>query len=142
MAITKMRPSQCEKIKQKIIKLFQYQGLSIKIQANLKYCDFLDVSLDLNTNSYKPYHKPNNTPVYVNVGSNHPRSIIKNIPLGVQERLSMTSSNKEIFDDNIQIYQEALNAAGHKVKLQYQEKDINSRVSLTSSHVLLARVDT
>ena len=67
----------------------------------LVICDFLDVSLDLGTMLYKPYHKENTIPKYVNVGSNHPRSIIKNIPLGVQERLSMTSSNEEIFNDNI-----------------------------------------
>ena len=38
----------------------------------------------------------------------------------------MTSSNEEIFKDNIEMYQKALNDAGHKHKLTYQEKDINS----------------
>ena len=74
---------------------------------------------------YKTYHKENKIPKYVNVGSNHPRSIIKNIPLGVQERLSMTSSNEEIFNDNIEMYQKALNDAGHKHRLTYQDKDLN-----------------
>ena len=66
--------------------------IKITISAGIKQCDFLDVSLDLESMLYKPYHKENKVPKYVNVGSNHPKSIIKNIPLGVQERLSMTSS--------------------------------------------------
>ena len=45
--------------------------------------------------------------------------MIKNIPLGVNERLSMVSSSEEIFNANIDIYQEALNDAGHKHKLKY-----------------------
>ena len=81
---------------------------------------------DLPSGAYKPYHKPNSKPLYVNVGSNHPQSVIKNIPLGVNERLSMVSSSEEIFNANIDIYQEALNDAGHKHKLKYVEKDIDS----------------
>ena len=83
----------------------------------------LDVHLDF---QLVPYHKPNSKPVYVNVGSNNPKSVINNIPLGVNERLSMTSSNEEIFNANVGIYQEALESAGHKHKLKYVEKDIGS----------------
>ena len=100
LAVTKLRPQQYEKARQKIVKLFKDNGLKITITAGITQCDFLDVSLDLGTMLYKPYHKENKIPKYVNVGSNHPRSIIKNIPLGVQERLSMTSSNEEIFKNN------------------------------------------
>ena len=100
--------------------------IKITINANLKCVDFLDVHLDLQSGTYRPYHKPNSKPVYVNVGSNHPKSVIKNIPLGVNERLSMTSSNEEIFNANVGIYQEALDSAGHKHKLKYVEKDIDS----------------
>ena len=86
----------------------------------------LVVHLDLPSGTYRPYHKPNSKPVYVNVGSNDPKSVINNIPLGVNERLSMTSSNEEIFNANVGIYQEALESAGHKHKLKYVEKDIGS----------------
>ena len=87
---------------------------------------FLDVHLDLTSGTYKPYHKPNSNPIYVNVGSNHPKSVLKNIPLGVNERLSMTSSNEQIFNANKGIYQEALDKAGHKHELKYVEKDIDT----------------
>ena len=126
LAITKMTTRQCEIAKRKIIKIFQDNWLKITIEVNLKCCDFLDVHLDLPTGTYRPYHKPNSNPVYVNVGSNHPKSVINNIPLGVDERLSMTSSNEEIFNANVGVYQEALESAGHKHKLKYVEKDIGS----------------
>ena len=125
LAITKMTTRQCEIAKRKIIKIFQDNWLKITIEVNLKCCDFLDVHLDLPTGTYRPYHKPNSNPVYVN-GSNHPKSVINNIPLGVDERLSMTSSNEEIFNANVGVYQEALESAGHKHKLKYVEKDIGS----------------
>ena len=118
-----MTPKLCEIAKKKICKIFQENGLKITIEANLKCVDFLDVHLDLPSGTYRPYHKPNSKPVYVNVGSNHPKSVIKNIPLGVNERLSMTSSNEQIFNANIDIYQEALESAGHNHKLKYFEKD-------------------
>ena len=46
---------------------------------------------------------------------------IKNIPLSVQKRLSSLSSNKEIFDAAAPPYQEALNRAGYKHKLEFEE---------------------
>ena len=126
LAVTKMTPMHVERAKKRICKIFQDNNLKITIEANLKCCDFLDVHLDLPSGAHKPFHKPNSKPVYVNVGSNHPKSVIKNIPLGVNERLSMTRSNEEIFNANKGIYQEALDSTGHKHQLKYVEKDIDS----------------
>ena len=49
--------------------------LSITIQTNQKIVNYLDVTFDLNNGSYKPYRKPDNTPLYINVQSNHPPPI-------------------------------------------------------------------
>ena len=76
--------------------------------VNVKNVNFLDIQLDLETDTYKPYMKPNSTPVYVNKESNHPRSVLENIPKSVNMRLSKISSSKEIFDSAIPPYQEAL----------------------------------
>ena len=38
------------------------------------------MTLDLTTGKYKPYNKPGNIPLYINVKSNHPPNIIKNLP--------------------------------------------------------------
>ena len=46
----------------------------------MKSIDFLDITMDLRTGKYKPFMKSNNTPLYVHKDSNHPPSIIKNIP--------------------------------------------------------------
>ena len=105
--------------------IFRQNGFKITIRANLKILDFLDVTLDLSTGIYKPYIKPNNTPVYVNTSSNHHPSIIKAIPLGVNKRLSMISSNEEVFKEKAPIYQQALDKAGHKHKLVYEKGDIS-----------------
>ena len=82
--------------------------------------------MDLSTFIYKPYIKPTNTPVYVNASSNHHPSIIKAIPLGVNKRLNMISSNEEVFKEKAPIYQQALDKAGHKHKLVYEKVDIHS----------------
>ena len=54
---------------------------------------------------------------------NHPPSIIKQLPLSVERRLSKLSSNKKIFNDSILIYQEALIKAAYNHKLTYQKHD-------------------
>ena len=42
--------------------------------------NFLDITLNLTTESYKPYQKPNDQPLYIDKYSNHPRHIIKTLP--------------------------------------------------------------
>ena len=39
--------------------------LASNFEANKKVADFLDVTLDMNKGTYKPFIKPNNTPLYV-----------------------------------------------------------------------------
>ena len=85
----------------------------------MKNVNFLDINLDLLRGIHKPYMKPNDQPLYVDVQSNHPKSIIKNIPLSVNKRLSMLSSNKEVFDAAAPPYQEALQKSGHNFELNY-----------------------
>ena len=81
--------------------------------------NFLDVTLDLQTSIFKSYIKPGDKPLYVNAASNHPPSILKNIPIGVNKRLSENSSNKEVFDLSTPLYQAELDRCGYTHKLQY-----------------------
>ena len=87
LAVSKLRERQTELRKKKICKIFKDNGIRITTEANAKCVNFLDVTFNLETGLYKPYMKPNNTPVYVHVESNHPPSIIKNIPKSVSKRL-------------------------------------------------------
>ena len=64
--------------------------------------------------------KPNSTPNYVHKNSNHPRSIIENIPKSINKRLSAISSNKEVFDAACPPYQAALERSGYDYKLNFE----------------------
>ena len=85
--------------------------------------DFLDMKLNLETHQHGPYRKPGDTPTYINVQSNHPPSIIKEVPKMVEKRLSRLSSTQEIFDAEIGIDQKALDESGHKTKLSYNPSE-------------------
>ena len=58
----------------KDVMIFGELGLRITIQTNLKVADFLDVTLNLDTESYYPYRKPNDRLVYIHCQSNHPQT--------------------------------------------------------------------
>lgn len=60
--------------------IFKSFGLKITASINLKSVNFLDVTMNLSTGSHAPYRKPNDEPLYINVNSNHPPSIIKQSP--------------------------------------------------------------
>ena len=70
--------------------------------------------------------KPGDTPKYVSEKSDHPRKIVKNVPLIVQKRLSSISSNQEVFMDAAPPYQQALNKAGYNHILVYEEDALNN----------------
>ena len=96
-------------------------GLKITSRANLKVVEFLDVVFDLQSDTYRPFLKPGDRPLYVNKQSNHPPSILKNIPLAVNKRLCDISSSKEVFEQSVPLYQAALAQAGYDHKLEYTE---------------------
>ena len=105
---------------EQIRKTFDKNGLKITIEANKKAIDFLDVTLNLSTETHQPYIKPGNVPLYINTKSNHPPSIIKAVPEGINKRLSKISSNEEIFKRAIPEYQAALKRSGHSYQLTYK----------------------
>ena len=55
-----------ERRKKKIIQIFKKYGFDITVCTKLKEVDYLDIELDLNNSTFKPYRKPNNDPLYVN----------------------------------------------------------------------------
>lgn len=77
-----------QKIKKQITEIFKSNDLKIKIEANKKVVNFLDVTFNLTNGTYKPYMKTNNKLLYVHKQSNHPPSLIKNIPLNINKRLT------------------------------------------------------
>ena len=69
---------------------------------------------------YRPYQKENNQIKYINIESNHPPFIIKQLPLSIESRLSSLSFSEKIFNDSVTPYQDALDKSGYKHKLKYQ----------------------
>ena len=112
-------PQEIEKIKKGICKVFRDNDLKITVEANTTKVNFLDVTLDLISGKYYPYTKEGNIPLYVHTKSNHPPTILKNIPESINKRLSEISSDKECFDNAKPIYQEALNKSGYCYNLSF-----------------------
>ena len=63
---------------------------------------------------------------YIHKESNHPTSILRQIPLSIESCLPKYSSNEKIFKESTQIYQEALKKSGYNHQLTYQ-KSINNK---------------
>ena len=70
--------------------------------------------------------KPNNTPLYISKDSNHPPTIIKNIPAAVNKRLSNISANEQVFNEASPPYQSALNKSGYNFNLKYETTTNNN----------------
>ena len=85
--------SELKKLHRDIRALFASHDLRITLEDPAKQVDFLDVTLDLASGTYWPYRKPNDTPLYVNTMSSHPPTVLKQIPHGINKRLSSISSN-------------------------------------------------
>ena len=100
--------------------------MKITIQFNLKTVDFLDVTFDLDNNTCKPFRKENNKPIYINKHSNHPPSILKQLPKSIEKRISETM-NKNIFDESIKPYKDALKESDFSEALNYIARTTNKK---------------
>ena len=119
LAAFNMKPRKMERIKKGICKVFRDHDLKITVEANTTRVNFLDVTLDLRSEKFYPYIKEGNIPLYVHKESNHPPSILRNIPESINKRLSEISSDKECFDSAKGVYQEALDRSGYHHKLSF-----------------------
>ena len=53
-------------------KMFKNKGLDIIKTCNMKIVNYLDVTLNLNDGSYRPYKRPNDETNYTHINSDHP----------------------------------------------------------------------
>ena len=100
---------------------WENSGLKITITTNLKTVNFLDVTFNLCTGKYQPYKKPNDTPTYINVNSNHPPNIIKALPNSISQQVNNISSDKATFNNVAPSYNDALSASGYKENFTFQQ---------------------
>ena len=98
LAIMKNKSARlADKTRKELHKCFEQFGLKITAEANLHVVNFLDVTFDLNNGKFKPYRKPNDDPLYINRHSNHPPSIIKQLPTSINKRISALSADEQTF---------------------------------------------
>ena len=118
-AINNANAPKLDRIREDIIALFKEDGLSITIETNLIKTDFLDVTFNRATKKYFPFQKANNTPLHINAFSNHPPTIISQLPKIINKRISRLSCNKEEFDKVISVYESPLKDSGHFSSMSY-----------------------
>ena len=115
--LRKINKQQTDKIRKKIISILKSINFKIEIVTNLTEVDFLDVTFNLENNTYRPYKKPNDKLIYTDVSSNHPPQNKKQLTKIISDRLSRNSSNADIFNNTKLEYEEALNSCGHTTNL-------------------------
>ena len=117
---------QADRIRKDFIKIFEEDfDLSITYETNLKTVNFLDVTLNLTTGKHQPYNKPDNNPLYVNILSNHPPNIIKNLPGNISQRIDYLSADKTIFNKSKDLYNNALAESGFEIRLHFKNSTIH-----------------
>ena len=104
--------------------IFRQHGLGLKVEANMRVTDFLDVLFDLKQGTHRAWVKPEQVIHYVHRESNHPAHILKNIPAEVERRLSLLSSNKEMFEAAKGPFEDALKRAGYNKQLEYDSTKV------------------
>ena len=89
--------------------------------------DFLDVSFNLVVNKLFPYRKPSNTPLYTYSESNHPPSIIKQLPSMTNKRISNLPCNEIEFNKAKPLYESALKSSGFNYSMKFEAPVENAR---------------
>jgi len=120
LGITRNLPGpDMERLRKKLFRIFKSCGLKITVDCNLAQVDFLDVTFNLQSSKYWPYRKPNNPPLYISKDSNHPATILKQLPEMIQSRISATSCDQTEFNKVKGEYDEALKNSGFNFKIQF-----------------------
>ena len=127
LAVIKLSGPETERLRKKIIEMFNNHGLRITTETNIETTDFLDVCFNLKTNKYKPYRKDNNLPIYINKHSNHPPHIKKELPKMISTRISELSKDKQIFSNEAPTYNQALKNAGYNTEITFTKTEHKKR---------------
>ena len=72
------------------------------------------MTLDLSKNTYKPFIKTDQYPSYIDVNSNHPKTITKQVPKAVNLGIGNLSANDKIFQESSKLYKDALRNSGFR----------------------------
>ena len=123
---------QIEQRKNKIIKIFKDCSLSITVTTNVTSVVFLDLTLNLKTESHQPFRKPSNGPTFIDINSNHPLRKLKQLPKSISKRLSKNSPSNDVFDKSKAPYEKYLNNSGFHENLIYHQ-DAETKMNMKRS---------
>ena len=98
LILIKASKRELDNIRKKLEALLATHNLKITAETGSRITDYLYVTLNLTENTYKPYRKDDQLPVYIHKKSNHPPMIKKNLPTMIERRISDRCSNKELFE--------------------------------------------
>ena len=126
---------QADRIRKDFIKIFKEDfDLSITCETNLKAVNFLDVTLNLTTGKYQPYNKPDNNLLCINILSNHPPDIIKNLPAHISKRINTLSADETTFSKSKDFYNNSLVESGFKHKITFQKQQNTATVTINTKN--------
>ena len=74
-----------DKTRKELHTIFEQFGLKITAHANLHVVNFVDVTFDLTFGKHTPYRKSNDHPLYIHKHSNHPPSILRQLPISIDK---------------------------------------------------------
>ena len=74
-------------------------------------------TFNLENKTYRPYKQPNDKLIYIDISSNHPPEIKKQLAKIISYSFSQNSSNSGTFYSTKFEYEEALRKCGHITKL-------------------------
>ena len=73
--------------------------------------------------------KTNQNPSYININSNHPKNIIKQVPKAVNLRICKLSANEKNVKEGSKMYIDALKNSGFKEEFRYLEENITNDIN-------------
>ena len=111
------------KIKKKLKRLLKEYDLEIMAESNQKIVNYLNVTLNLNDSTFRPYHKPGDQIQYTHTESSHQPNIIKHIKTSMETRLSNLSSAETIFKESTAHSENNLRQSGYSKKPSYKSTD-------------------
>ena len=124
LGVTNLKGRLLEAKRQQVQQIFRQHGLRVTIASNLEATDFLDIFLDLRSESYRVFTKEGDLPIYVHCQSNHPPNVLKNIGPAVNKRLSSLSANSDLFNQAKPLYQDALKRSKYDHNLEFKEEEV------------------
>ena len=115
-----------DKARKELHRIFDQFGLRITAEVCHQSVNFLHVTLNLKQNNFTPYRKPNNDPIYIDSRSNHPPSIIRQLPKSINKRIFSLSSDKPSFDSAVPLYEDASKQSNFNTSLRYDNETIDN----------------